>query len=85
MAFDQPWQLAMFDKTLKNKMRVALIKRHLGELSGARALMISCGDNNRNGGEMRRARTLAGDRLGLAELRCWRRRSRATEDDGVEG
>jgi len=46
MSLAQPWQLDMFDKSLKKKMKVALIKRHLGELEGTRCVMITCGDNN---------------------------------------
>jgi SAM-dependent methyltransferase len=41
------WQLAMFKKTLKKKMRLKHLKRHIGGLSGdTRCFFVSCGDNN---------------------------------------
>ena len=46
MKEERPWQLAMFDKTLKKKMKIAGLKRHLGNLAGKRCFMVSCGDNN---------------------------------------
>ena len=42
----QPWQLAMFDKSLKKKMKIKLLQKHLGELDGKRCFMVTCGDNN---------------------------------------
>ncbi len=41
------WQLKMFQKTLKKKMRLRHLKRHLGEISDDyRCLLVTCGDNN---------------------------------------
>jgi SAM-dependent methyltransferase len=41
------WQLAMFQKTLKKKMRLKNLKNHIGSLSReAKCLFITCGDNN---------------------------------------
>jgi 2-polyprenyl-3-methyl-5-hydroxy-6-metoxy-1,4-benzoquinol methylase len=42
----RPWQLEMFDRTLKKKMKVAGLAKHLGDLRGKRCFMVSCGDNN---------------------------------------
>jgi 2-polyprenyl-3-methyl-5-hydroxy-6-metoxy-1,4-benzoquinol methylase len=42
----RPWQLVMFDKTLKKKMKVAGLARHLGDVRGKNCFMVSCGDNN---------------------------------------
>lgn len=41
-----PWQLQVFDKTLKKKIKAELIKQRLGDLDDTRCLMISCGENN---------------------------------------
>ena len=42
-----PWQLKMFRKTLKKKLRVGTLKKHLGHLSQFdRCLLVTCGDNN---------------------------------------
>ncbi len=40
------WQLEMFKKTLKKKMKLELLNKHLGDTRGRRCLMITCGDNN---------------------------------------
>jgi SAM-dependent methyltransferase len=41
------WQLIMFQKTLKKKMRLKNLKNHIGHLAGdAKCLFITCGDNN---------------------------------------
>lgn len=42
----RPWQLVMFDKTLKKKMKIAGLERHLGDLTGKKCFLVSCGDNN---------------------------------------
>ena len=43
----EPWQLKMFQKTLKKKMRLKALKRHIGSLDAKhRCLLITCGDNN---------------------------------------
>jgi len=42
-----PWQLRMFQKTLKKKLRLKALKTHLGVLSGTdECLLVTCGDNN---------------------------------------
>jgi SAM-dependent methyltransferase len=42
-----PWQLRMFQKTLKKKLRLKILLKHLGNLSEAReCLLVTCGDNN---------------------------------------
>jgi SAM-dependent methyltransferase len=43
----EPWQLRMFQKTLKKKMRLKALKRHIGSIdSHQRCLLVTCGDNN---------------------------------------
>jgi SAM-dependent methyltransferase len=48
MARDEtPWQLRMFQKTLKKKMRYRYLKKHLGPLADSdQCLLVTCGDNN---------------------------------------
>lgn len=47
MSTKLPWQLRMFQKTLKKKMRYGALKRHLGEIAPHEScLLITCGDNN---------------------------------------
>jgi SAM-dependent methyltransferase len=47
MAYDVPWQLRMFQKTLKKKFRLAHLKSHLGSiLHNEKCLLVTCGDNN---------------------------------------
>jgi SAM-dependent methyltransferase len=42
-----PWQLRMFQKTLKKKLRLKALKRHLGHISETdKCLLVTCGDNN---------------------------------------
>jgi SAM-dependent methyltransferase len=42
-----PWQLRMFKKTLKKKLRLRALKRHLGHISeNDKCLLVTCGDNN---------------------------------------
>lgn len=42
-----PWQLKMFKKTLKKKLRLRVLKKHLGNLpENDKCLIITCGDNN---------------------------------------
>jgi 2-polyprenyl-3-methyl-5-hydroxy-6-metoxy-1,4-benzoquinol methylase len=41
-----PWQLRQFEKTLKKKIKLDLLRRHLGELDGESCFMVTCGDNN---------------------------------------
>jgi SAM-dependent methyltransferase len=41
------WQLVMFQKTLKKKMRLKNLKTHIGSLPReAKCLFVTCGDNN---------------------------------------
>jgi SAM-dependent methyltransferase len=43
----KPWQLRMFQKTLKKKMRYRCLNKHLGTLSNSdKCLLVTCGDNN---------------------------------------
>jgi ubiquinone/menaquinone biosynthesis C-methylase UbiE len=42
-----PWQIRMFHKTLKKKMRLKHLKKHIGDLSeNDKCLLVTCGDNN---------------------------------------
>ena len=41
-----PWQLRMFNKSLKKKMKVRALKKYLGGCASRKCLLISCGDNN---------------------------------------
>ena len=41
-----PWQLRMYSKSLKKKMKVAALKRFLGGGDGRQCLLLTCGDNN---------------------------------------
>lgn len=43
---DPPWQLRMFGRTLKKKMRLKVLREVLGDVSGRRCLLVTCGDNN---------------------------------------
>ena len=41
------WQLKMFSKTLKKKLRYYALKRHLGPIADhEKCLLVTCGDNN---------------------------------------
>lgn len=47
MTDETPWQLKMFNKSLKKKMRYHVLKRYLGEIgSDEKCLLVTCGDNN---------------------------------------
>jgi 2-polyprenyl-3-methyl-5-hydroxy-6-metoxy-1,4-benzoquinol methylase len=46
MQKEVPWQLQMFSRTLKKKLKLDLLRKHLGNISGRRCLLITCGDNN---------------------------------------
>jgi len=42
-----PWQLRMFRKTLKKKLRLKALKKHMGHISNQnQSLLVTCGDNN---------------------------------------
>ena len=43
----RPWQLLMFEKTLKKQQRLAELKRYLATIEGdEQCLLVTCGDNN---------------------------------------
>lgn len=47
MSENSPWQLRMFQKTLKKKLRVKELLKILGSIGkGSNCLLITCGDNN---------------------------------------
>ncbi len=46
MTDDRPWQLKMFDKSLKKQLKVRGLKKHFGPLDGKKCLLVTCGDNN---------------------------------------
>jgi SAM-dependent methyltransferase len=43
---ERPWQLRMYDKSLKKKLKFAHLRRHLGDVQGQCCLLLTCGDNN---------------------------------------
>ena len=43
---ERPWQLRMFDKSLKKQLKVKAIGKHLGNLRDRQCLLVTCGDNN---------------------------------------
>lgn len=42
----RPWQLQMYRRSLKKKMKVKALKKFLGIAANRRCLLITCGDNN---------------------------------------
>jgi SAM-dependent methyltransferase len=47
MASDSAWQLRLFQKTLKKKLRLKALARHLGRIGAEEpCILITCGDNN---------------------------------------
>lgn len=47
MSDEKAWQLQMFDKTLKKKIRYGVLKDYLGRIGDKeQCLLITCGDNN---------------------------------------
>jgi SAM-dependent methyltransferase len=42
----RPWQLEVFQRSLKKRLKVDLLRRHLGDCSQQRCLLVTCGDNN---------------------------------------
>lgn len=47
MSTEIAWQLRMFKKSLKKKMRYGVLKKHLGTIHvGEKCLLVTCGDNN---------------------------------------
>lgn len=46
-AIPLPWQLRMFNKTLKKQQRYQVLKKHLGPIADSETcLLVTCGDNN---------------------------------------
>jgi SAM-dependent methyltransferase len=43
---DVPWQLQLFEKSLKKRQKVELLLRMIGPSSGSDCLLLTCGDNN---------------------------------------
>jgi len=43
---DRPWQLKLFDKSLKKKQKVKILRTYLNTLDGEKCLLITHGDNN---------------------------------------
>jgi SAM-dependent methyltransferase len=41
-----PWQLRMFSRTLKKKLRLSVLREILGRLNDQKCLLVTCGDNN---------------------------------------
>ncbi len=41
-----PWQLKMFSRTLKKKLRLGVLRSMLGAVDGQHCLLVTCGDNN---------------------------------------
>lgn len=46
MQAEHPWQLQMFDKSLKKQLKIKALKKHFGDLGGKQCLLMTCGDNN---------------------------------------
>ena len=47
MSAKKPWQLRMFNRSLKKKMRYGILKKHLGSIGvDEKCLLVTCGDNN---------------------------------------
>jgi len=47
MSTETAWQLRMFNKSLKKKMRYGILKKHLGPVGAdEKCLLVTCGDNN---------------------------------------
>jgi len=72
----RPWQLQMYDHSLKKKMKVRALKKFLGEETERKCLLITCGDNNgainyhlgRLGGDWAWAEFENDTRAGMEEL-----------------
>ena len=41
-----PWQLEMFRRSLKKQQKLRALLKQLGDVSGQRCLLVTCGDNN---------------------------------------
>lgn len=42
----RPWQLEVFSRGLKKNQKLRLLLKHLGDVSGQRCMLLTCGDNN---------------------------------------
>ncbi|MEI6614250.1 MAG: methyltransferase domain-containing protein [Chrysiogenales bacterium] len=42
----RPWQLQMYNRSLKKKMKVKALKKFLGVATDRKCLLVTCGDNN---------------------------------------
>jgi SAM-dependent methyltransferase len=42
----RPWQLALFDRSLKKRLKLAALAEQLGPLEEQACLLLTCGDNN---------------------------------------
>jgi SAM-dependent methyltransferase len=62
---DRPWQLRMFDKSLKKRQKVALLLNLLGEIREEPCLLLTNGDNN---GAMNHVFRNAGGRWRWADM-----------------
>jgi SAM-dependent methyltransferase len=45
-SLDQPWQLEMFDRSLKKTLKLQALLQMTGKFSESQCLFITCGDNN---------------------------------------
>ena len=43
---ERPWQLEVFRRGLKKNQKLRLLLKHLGDVTGQRCTLITCGDNN---------------------------------------
>ena len=43
---ERPWQLLMFDRSLKKRLKFVALVDFLPPLADKRCLLVSCGDNN---------------------------------------
>ncbi len=43
---DQPWQLRMFQRSLKKQLKLKALLKSVGNVNGQRCLLLTCGDNN---------------------------------------
>src|SRR5688572_11055177 len=42
----QPWQLQMFHRSLKKQLKLKALLERIGDVTGQRCLLVTCGDNN---------------------------------------
>jgi len=42
----QPWQLQMFQRSLKKQLKLKALLKCVGDVTGQRCLLVTCGDNN---------------------------------------